>query len=115
VNMDGTALYESVAAIFICNVYLPEPLTLAQQATIFITAVLAAVGAAAIPHAGLVMMVIVLTAVGAPLEGIGIIIAVDRILDMCRTMVNVWGDCVCAAVVERVTPTEAAPGGEEGT
>jgi proton glutamate symport protein len=99
VNMDGTALYEAIAAIFIATIYLPDPLTLAQQATIFITAVLAAVGAAAIPHAGLVMMVIVLTAVGAPIEGIGLILAVDRLLDMCRTMVNVWGDCVCAAVV----------------
>ena len=101
VNMDGTALYEAVAAIFICNVTMPSPLTVSQQATVFLTAVLAAVGAAAIPHAGLVMMVIVLTAVGAPIEGIGLILAVDRLLDMCRTMVNVWGDCVCAAVVDR--------------
>ncbi|MBU0754591.1 MAG: dicarboxylate/amino acid:cation symporter [Planctomycetes bacterium] len=101
VNMDGTALYESVAAIFICTVYLPDPLTLAQQATIFITAVLAAIGAAAIPHAGLVMMVIVLSAVGAPIEGIGLILAVDRLLDMCRTTVNVWGDCACAAVIDQ--------------
>lgn len=100
VNMDGTALYESVAAIFIATIYLP-PLTLAQQATVFLTAVLAAVGAAAIPHAGLVMMVIVLSAVGAPIEGIGLILAVDRLLDMCRTTVNVWGDCACAAVINR--------------
>lgn len=99
VNMDGTALYESVAAIFLANVYLPDPLSMAQQATIFVTAVLAAVGAAAIPHAGLVMMVIVLSTVGIPIEGIAIILAVDRVLDMCRTMVNVWGDCSCAAVV----------------
>jgi len=100
VNMDGTALYESVAAIFIATIYLP-PLTLAQQATVFLTAVLAAIGAAAIPHAGLVMMVIVLSAVGAPIEGIGLILAVDRLLDMCRTMVNVWGDCACAAVINK--------------
>ncbi|MFH2001201.1 MAG: dicarboxylate/amino acid:cation symporter [Planctomycetota bacterium] len=100
VNMDGTALYEAVAAIFIATIYLP-PLTLAQQATVFITAVLAAIGAAAIPHAGLVMMVIVLTAVGAPIEGIGLILAVDRMLDMCRTTVNVWGDCACAAVINQ--------------
>jgi Na+/H+-dicarboxylate symporter len=90
-----------VAAIFIATLYLPDPLNLAQQATIFLTAVLAAVGAAAIPHAGLVMMVIVLTAVGAPIEGIGLILAVDRLLDMCRTMVNVWGDCACACVIDK--------------
>jgi Na+/H+-dicarboxylate symporter len=99
VNMDGTALYESVAAIFIATVTVPDPLTLAQQATIFLTAVLAAIGAAAIPHAGLVMMVIVLSAVNVPIEGIGLILAVDRVLDMCRTMINVWGDCSCAAVI----------------
>ncbi len=103
VNMDGTALYEAVAAIFLANVYLVHPLDATQQLVVFVTAVLAAVGAAAIPHAGLVMMVVVLSAVGIPLEGIGLILAVDRVLDMCRTTINVWGDCACAAVIDQQT------------
>ncbi|MFH1009012.1 MAG: dicarboxylate/amino acid:cation symporter, partial [Candidatus Latescibacterota bacterium] len=84
VNMDGTALYESVAAIFIAQAYGIE-LTLGSQVVIFLTATLAAIGAAGIPGAGLVTMAIVLKAVGLPLEGIGLVLAVDRILDMCRT------------------------------
>ena len=100
VNMDGTALYEAVAAMFIAQVYGVE-MGLAQQVLIFLTATLAAVGAAGIPSAGTVTMAMVLTAVGLPLEGIGIILGVDRILDMCRTTVNVWGDAVGAAVVGR--------------
>ncbi|MFH1754780.1 MAG: dicarboxylate/amino acid:cation symporter [Candidatus Latescibacterota bacterium] len=101
INMDGTALYESVAAVFIAQVYGID-LTLTQQVIIFLTATLAAIGAAGIPSAGLVTMAIVLKAVGLPLEGIGMILAVDRILDMCRTAVNVWGDTVGCAVVARL-------------
>ncbi len=97
VNMDGTALYECVAAIFIAQAYGVE-LTLVQQAIIVGTALLASVGAAAIPMAGLVMMTVILTAIGLPLEGVGLIIAVDRILDMFRTATNVWSDS-CGAVV----------------
>ncbi|MCK5382094.1 MAG: dicarboxylate/amino acid:cation symporter, partial [Candidatus Latescibacteria bacterium] len=100
INMDGTALYESVAAIFIAQAYGIE-LTLGSQIVIFLTATLAAIGAAGIPGAGLVTMAVVLKAVGLPLEGIGLVLAVDRILDMCRTTVNVWGDCVGAAVIAR--------------
>ncbi|RKY72652.1 MAG: dicarboxylate/amino acid:cation symporter [Candidatus Latescibacterota bacterium] len=100
INMDGTALYESVAAIFIAQAYGIE-LTLGSQVVIFLTATLAAIGAAGIPGAGLVTMAVVLKAVGLPLEGIGLILAVDRILDMCRTTVNVWGDCVGAAIITR--------------
>ncbi len=100
-NMDGTALYESVATIFIAQVYLGHSLPLSQQIIVFVTATLAAVGAAGVPSAGTVMMVIVLNAVGLPIEGIGLILAVDRILDMCRTTVNVWGDSVGVAVVAR--------------
>lgn len=100
INMDGTALYESVAAIFIAQAVGIE-LTLAQQAMIFITATLAAIGAAGIPQAGLVTMVIVLRAVGLPLEGIGLILAVDWLLDRFRTAVNVWGDACGAAVIDR--------------
>jgi Na+/H+-dicarboxylate symporter len=101
VNMDGTALYEAVAAMFIAQAYNID-LTLGQQLVIMLTATLASIGAAAIPGAGLVTMVIVLKAVGLPLEGIGMILAVDRLLDMCRTAVNVWGDACGAAVVARM-------------
>lgn len=97
INMDGTALYECVAVIFIAQAYGID-LTMGQQALVVLTALLAAIGSAGIPMAGLVMMTIVLTAVNLPLEGIGLILAVDRILDMSRTTVNVWGD-TCAAVV----------------
>lgn len=98
INMDGTALYEAVAAMFIAQAY-GITMTLPQQITIMLTATLASIGAAAIPGAGLVTMVIVLKAVGLPLEGIAVILAVDRLLDMSRTAVNVWGDACGAAVV----------------
>jgi len=97
VNMDGTALYEAVAAMFIAQAYGIE-LNIAQQLLIMLTATLASIGAAAIPGAGLITLVIVLKAVNLPLEGIGMILAVDRLLDMFRTAVNVWGDA-CGAVV----------------
>jgi Na+/H+-dicarboxylate symporter len=97
VNMNGTALYECVAVIFIAQAYGID-LTPAQQVIVVVTALLAAIGSAGIPMAGLVMMSIVLNAVNLPLEGIGLVLAVDRILDMSRTTVNVWGD-TCAAVI----------------
>ncbi len=97
INMNGTALYECVAVIFIAQAYGIE-LTFSQQAIVVLTALLAAIGSAGIPMAGLVMMTIVLTAVNLPLEGVGLILAVDRILDMSRTSINVWGD-TCAAVI----------------
>jgi len=98
INMDGTALYEAVAAIFIAQIYGID-LSAGQQVIIFLTATLASIGAAGIPHAGTVTMVFVLTAVGLPLEGIGLIWAIDWFLDRCRTTVNVWGDSVGAAVI----------------
>jgi len=101
VNMDGTALYEAVAAMFIAQAY-GISLTLGQQLIIMLTATLASIGAAAIPSAGLVTMVIVLKAVNLPLEGIGMILAVDRLLDMLRTAVNVWGDACGTVVVARL-------------
>lgn len=113
VNMDGTALYEAAAVMFIAQGYGIE-MGLAQQAIIFITATLAAIGAAGIPEAGLVTMVIVLQAVGLPLEGISLLLAVDWLLDRFRTSVNVWGDSVGAAVVHQLlknkynTSTETA-------
>ena len=103
INMDGTALYEAVAALFIAQVY-GVSLSPGQQIVVFFTAVLAAIGAAAIPSAGTVTMAMVLSAVGLPIEGIGLILAVDRFLDMLRTTVNVWGDLVGAAVIARLAP-----------
>lgn len=97
INMDGTALYECVAAIFIANAYGIE-LSLPQQALIVLTALITSIGAAGIPMAGLVMISVILTAVGLPLEGIGIILAVDLPLDMLRTATNVWSDS-CGAVI----------------
>lgn len=101
INMDGTALYECVATIFIAQVY-GFDLSLAQQGIIVITAVLASIGAASIPMSGLVMMTIILKAVGLPLEGVAMILAVDRILDMFRTTVNVFSDSVGAVVISRM-------------
>jgi len=97
VNMNGTALYECVAAMFIAQAY-GIHLTFVQQIIVVVTALLAAIGSAGIPMAGLVMMSIVLSAVNLPLEGVGLILAVDRPLDMYRTVVNVFGD-TCGAVV----------------
>ena len=99
INMDGTALYEAIAAMFIAQVYGIE-LGPAQQTVIFLTATLAAIGAAGIPEAGLVTMVIVLRAVDLPIEGIGLILTIDWLLDRFRTTVNVWGDSVGAGVIE---------------
>lgn len=98
INMDGTALYEAVAAVFIAQIYGIE-LSLGQLIVIFLTATLAAVGAAGIPEAGLVTMVIVLKAVNIPVEGISLILVIDWFLDRCRTTVNVWGDSIGAAVI----------------
>jgi Na+/H+-dicarboxylate symporter len=100
VNMDGTALYEAAAALFIAQAYGIE-LGFGQQMLIFVTATLAAIGAAGIPEAGLVTLVIVLSAVGLPQEGVALLLAVDWLLDRFRTAVNVWGDAVGAAVVDR--------------
>ena len=105
INMDGTALYEAVAVLFIAQLYHGFNLELSQQIIVAFTALLASIGAAGIPHAGLVMMVIILQAVGLPVEMQGIIIAVDRVLDMCRTSVNVWSDSCGCAVIARLEAT----------
>ncbi len=100
INMDGTALYECVAAMFIAQVYGID-LNISQQILIVVTALLASIGAAGIPMAGLVMLTVVLTAAGLPLEGIGLILAVDLPLDMARTTVNVLSDSCAAVTVAR--------------
>ena len=103
--MDGTALYECIAVIFIAQVYGFE-LTFAMQLTIVVTALLASIGAASIPMSGLVMMSIILVAVGLPLEGVGLILAVDRVLDMFRTTVNVLSDSCGTVIVAKLDGEE---------
>lgn len=100
VNMDGTALYECVAAMFIAQAYGVD-LSVMEQVLIVVTALLASIGAAGIPMAGLVMLTVILTAAGLPLEGIGLILAVDLPLDMARTSINVWSDSCGALTIAR--------------
>jgi len=113
INMDGTALFEVVAVLYIAQLEPGINLTITHQFLVALTALLASIGAAGIPHAGLVMMVIVLQAVGLPADRVGMILAVDRILDMCRTSVNVWSDMAGCAVVARfesdLPPAETQP------
>jgi Na+/H+-dicarboxylate symporter len=98
VNMDGTAIYQAVAAVFIANAFGLE-LTIGTQIIIVVTALLASIGTAGVPGAGMIMLMTVLTAAGLPLEGVALIAGVDRILDMARTSVNVLDDIVAAALV----------------
>jgi len=101
VNMDGTSLYQSVAALFIAQLYGID-LGLGAQVTIVLTALLASIGAAAVPGAGMVMLIIVLNSVGLPNEGIAIILTVDRLLDMLRTSVNVTSDATVATIIDEM-------------
>lgn len=105
INMDGTSLYQAVAAVFIMQVLWPEGLIFSNQLTIVLTALLASIGSAAVPGAGMVMLVIVLEAVGFPAEmmpiALALIFAVDRPLDMCRTVVNVTGDATVSMLVAK--------------
>lgn len=101
INMDGTALYQAVAAIFIAQAMLPEALGLETQLMIILTTVLASIGTAAVPSAGIVMLVIVLGQAGIPEAGLALIFAIDRPLDMCRTVTNVTSDATVAAVVAK--------------
>jgi proton glutamate symport protein len=98
INMDGTALYQGVAAVFIAQVF-GMGLTVGQQLTIVLMATLASIGAAGVPGVGMITLTMVLKQIGVPLEGIALILGVDRILDMCRTIVNITGDATCATVV----------------
>lgn len=105
VNMDGTSLYQGIAAVFIMQVIWPEGLTFTNQLVIIATALLASIGSAAVPSAGMVMLVIVLESIGFPAEllpiGLALIFAVDRPLDMCRTVVNVTGDATVSMIVAK--------------
>jgi len=101
INMDGTALYECVAAMFIAQAY-GLTLDFTTQFTIVLIALLTSIGVAGIPSASLVAITIILGAIGLPLEGIGLILVVDRVLDMCRTSVNVFSDSCCAVVIARM-------------
>jgi Na+/H+-dicarboxylate symporter len=101
INMDGTALYEAAAALFIANLVGIE-LSLIQQLIVFFTAMIAAMGAPGIPSAGMVTMVMVLQSVGLPAEAIAILLPIDRLLDTLRTTVNVEGDMVGSLVVQKL-------------
>jgi proton glutamate symport protein len=101
VNMDGTSLYQAVAAIFIAQAMLPEALDFQTQLMIVVTATLASIGSAAVPSAGMVMLVIVLGQAGIPEAGLALIFAIDRPLDMCRTVVNVTSDSTIATIVAK--------------
>ena len=98
INMDGTSIHQAVSAVFIAQAFAHD-LTMVDQLTIVLTATLASIGAAAVPSAGLIMLVIVLGAIGVEPEGLALIIAVDRPIDMCRTIVNITGDATVATVV----------------
>ncbi len=98
INMDGTALYQGVCALFVAQVYGLD-LTIAQQATIVLTATLASIGTAGVPGAGFIMLTMVLQSVGLPLEGAALIAGIDRVLDMARTAINVTGDASAAVVI----------------
>jgi Na+/H+-dicarboxylate symporter len=105
VNMNGTALYECAAALFLAQAYGLE-LTFGVQFTIVAIALMTSIGVAGVPSASLVAIAIILGAIGIPLEAIGVLMVFDRILDMCRTSINVWGDCCCATIVARLEGEE---------
>ncbi|MGL5749321.1 MAG: dicarboxylate/amino acid:cation symporter [Paraclostridium sp.] len=100
INMDGTAIMQGCAAIFISQIYGIE-LGVSAILTIILTATLASIGTAGVPGVGMIMLSMVLQSVGLPLEGIGLVLSVDRLLDMCRTTINVMGDCVCTLIVSK--------------
>lgn len=101
INMDGTALYECVAAMFIAQAYGLE-MTVTTQFIVVLLALLTSIGVAGIPAASLVAIVVILKAIGLPAEGIGLILAVDRVLDMCRTSVNIFSDSCGAVIIARL-------------
>ncbi len=102
VNMNGTALYECAAAIFLAQAYGLD-LSFGQQFAVVVIALLTSIGVAGVPSASLVAIAIILSAIGLPIEAIGVLMVFDRILDMCRTSINVWGDACCATIVARLS------------
>lgn len=98
INMDGTAIMQGVATFFVAQVY-GIPVTFAMLLTVVLTATLASIGTAGVPGAGALMLAMVLQSVGLPLEGIGLIMGVDRLVDMARTAINVTGDAVCTTII----------------
>jgi len=107
INMDGTALYEAVAALFVANI-MGVDLNMIQQLVVFFTAIIAAIGAPGIPSAGMVTMVMVLQSVGLPVEAIAILLPIDRLLDAVRTMVNVKGDAVGSMVINKMVSQKSS-------
>lgn len=100
INMDGTAIMQGVATLFVAQVYGIE-LTLGMMLTVVLTATLASIGTAGVPGAGAIMLTLVLQSIGLPLEGIGLIMGVDRLVDMARTAINVTGDAVCTSIIAK--------------
>jgi len=100
INMDGTAIMQGVATVFIAQLYGID-LSIGAITTVILTATLASIGTAGVPGVGLIMLSMVLQAVKLPVEGIALIIGIDRILDMCRTVINITGDAVCTAIVSK--------------
>jgi proton glutamate symport protein len=113
INMDGTALYECVAALFIAQCYGLE-LTFGVQFTVVLVALVSSTGVAGIPSASLVAISMILASVGLPAEGLGLILAVDRLLDMCRTQVNVYSDSCASAIVARFFKSSGLATGKAG-
>ncbi len=111
INMDGTAMYQGVATAFIAQVY-GHDLTIAEQLTVVLTATLASIGTAPVPGVGLIMLIIVLRSVNVPEEGIALILGIDRILDMCRTVLNITGDAACATAIARTEGVLGEPSAE---
>ena len=106
INMDGTAIYQGVCAIFIAQIFGID-LTISQQLTIILTATLASIGTAGVPGSGMIMLAMVLQSVGLPLEGIALVAGIDRILDMGRTVVNITGDASCAVCINAMETRRA--------
>ncbi|WP_044393969.1 dicarboxylate/amino acid:cation symporter [Mesobacillus subterraneus] len=113
INMDGTAIMQGVATIFIAQVYGVD-LTMTEIVTVVLTAVLASIGTAGVPGVGLIMLAMVLQSVGLPVEGIGLILGIDRLLDMARTTVNITGDAACAVIVAETEKKHSLQKGRSG-
>ena len=107
INMDGTAIYQGVCAVFIATAY-GVSLSLGDMVTIVLTATLASIGTAGVPGAGMVMLAMVLQSVNVPVEGIALVAGIDRIFDMGRTTVNITGDAACALIVSRMEDRKEA-------